>query len=108
MTNDVSLDTVQWERMLPAEFRAAVDALPVAFLPLGTVEWHGEHNALGLDALKAHALCVEAAKRAGGGVVHPPLYGGMGGLHMPGTVHIEGEYDWEEHAAAAVAGAPVR
>jgi len=40
---------VCWERLLPAEFREAMAALPVVFLPLGTVEWHGEHNALGLD-----------------------------------------------------------
>lgn len=86
-----------WERLLPAEYRAWQAALPVAFLPLGTVEWHGEHNALGLDALKAHALCVRAARRAGGGIVHPPLYGGMGGLDRPATVVIEGEYTWENH-----------
>jgi creatinine amidohydrolase len=88
---------VQWERLLPAEFRRAVEALPVVFLPLGTVEWHGEHNALGLDALKAHRLCVLAARQAGGGVVHPPLYGGMGGLDKPATVVVEGEYDWDNH-----------
>ncbi len=90
-------EKIQWERMLPAEFRAALAALPVIFLPLGTVEWHGEHNALGLDALKAHELCVRAAHRAGGGVVHPPLYGGMGGLDKPATVIMEGEYAWENH-----------
>jgi creatinine amidohydrolase len=87
---------VQWERMLPAEYRAAIDALPVVFLPLGTVEWHGEHNALGLDALKAHALCVRAAQQAGG-VVHPPLYGGMGGLDKPATVVMEPEMAWENY-----------
>lgn len=87
--------TVQWELMLPVEFRAAQAALPVCFLPLGTVEWHGEHNALGLDSLKAHALCIRAALAAGGGVVHPPLYGGMGGLDMPATVVMEPEMAWE-------------
>ncbi len=86
---------VQWELMLPAEFRSAQAALPVCFLPLGTVEWHGEHNALGLDALKAHALCVNAAEQAGGGIVHPPLYGGMGGLDKPATVVMEPEDAWE-------------
>jgi creatinine amidohydrolase len=88
-------ETICWERMLPQEFRAAVERLPVVFLPLGTVEWHGEHNALGLDSLKAHALCVEAARKAGGGVVHPPLYGGMGGLDKPATVIVEGEHSWD-------------
>jgi creatinine amidohydrolase len=87
---------VQWELMLPAEFRAAQAALPVCFLPLGTVEWHGEHNALGLDALKAHALCVAAAEQAGG-VVHPPVYGGMGGLDKPATVVMEPEMAWENY-----------
>lgn len=87
-------EQVQWERMLPREFRAAVAALPIVFLPLGTVEWHGEHNALGLDSLKAHALCVRAAQRAGG-VVHPPMYGGMGGLDMPATVVMEEEWSWD-------------
>ncbi len=87
----------QWELMLPEEFRAAMNALPVCFMPLGTVEWHGEHNALGLDSLKAHALCVRAAQKAGGGVVHPPLCGGMGGLDQPATVKIEGEQSWENN-----------
>ena len=88
---------VQWELMLPAEFRAAQASLPVCFLPLGTVEWHGEHNALGLDAIKAHALCVRSALQLGGGVVHPPLYGGMGGLDKPATVVVEPELAWENY-----------
>jgi len=86
----------QWERLLPHEFRERMDALPVVYLPLGTVEWHGEHNALGLDSLKAHALCVQAAERAGG-IVHPPLYGGMGGLDKPATVVLEPELAWENY-----------
>ena len=89
-------EQVQWERMLPREFRTAMAKLPVVFLPLGTVEWHGEHNALGLDSLKAHALCVRAARQAGG-IVHPPLYGGMGGLDMPATVVVEEELAWENY-----------
>ncbi len=36
------------------------------------------------------ALCVQAAER-GGGIVHPPLYGGMGGLDRPATVVMEAE-----------------
>ena len=95
MIHQFGKSRVQWELMLPAEFRAAQAALPVCFLPLGTVEWHGEHDALGLDALKAHALCVAAAHAAGGGVVHPPVYGGMGGLDKPATVVMEPEMSWE-------------
>lgn len=88
--------TIQWELMLPREFRAAIAKRPVCYLPLGTVEWHGEHDALGLDSLKAHALCVRAAQQSGG-IVHPPLYGGMGGLNKPATVKIEDEHTWDNH-----------
>src|SRR2546427_13120524 len=76
---------VQWERLLPREFREAVARLPVVFLPLGTVECHGEHNALGLDALKAHALCAGAAGEAGGGV-RSPVYGVIGGVGFAAAV----------------------
>jgi creatinine amidohydrolase len=86
----------RWERLLPEEYRAAFARLPVVYLPLGTVEWHGEHLALGLDSLKSHGLCVRAAGRTGG-IVHPPLYGGMGGLDKDATVIMEGEYSWDNH-----------
>ena len=88
---------VRWECMLPDEYRAAMAALPACFLPLGTVEWHGEHTALGLDSLKAHGLLCEAARTGGGGVVHPPVYGGMGGLDQPATIVVEGEHTWDNH-----------
>lgn len=97
MDHNTNKINVQWERMLPYEFRTSIQQLPVVFLPLGTVEWHGEHNALGLDAVKAHALCINAAQKSGGGVVHPPVYGGMGGLDKPATVVMEGENSWENH-----------
>jgi creatinine amidohydrolase len=87
---------VQWERLFPREFERAMRELPTVYLPLGTVEWHGQHNALGLDALKAHALCVMAARKAGG-IVHPPLYGGRGGLDKPATVVLESELTWDNH-----------
>ncbi|MBD3175355.1 MAG: hypothetical protein GF320_09245 [Armatimonadia bacterium] len=81
---------VQWERMLPHEMEEAMAACPTALVPLGTLEWHGLQNCLGVDALKAHELCRQAAL-AGGGVVLPPLYGGMGGVPEPFTVCIEDE-----------------
>ena len=48
---------------------------PAFAVPVGTIEWHGHHNPLGLDALKAHALCVRAAEQCGG-VAMPPLWYG--------------------------------
>lgn len=66
---------VQYERLRPAQIVARREACPVAYLPLGTLEWHGEHNPVGLDALKMHALLLRCAE-AHGGLVFPPLYYG--------------------------------
>jgi creatinine amidohydrolase len=81
---------VQLEFLHPAEIETAQATCPTLFLPLGTIEWHGFHNVTGLDALKAHALCVHAAEQ-GGGLVHPPLYGGVGGLEEPHTFVFDPE-----------------
>ena len=64
---------MRFEEMFPWEIAAAMAEAPLCYLPLGTLEWHGEHAAVGLDALKAHAICVLAAERSGGLVV-PPIY----------------------------------
>jgi len=60
----------------PGELLARMDAFPVAFAPLGTLEWHGRQNPLGCDAIKAEALCVAVAEQVGG-VVMPPLFFGV-------------------------------
>ncbi|MCZ6677597.1 MAG: creatininase family protein [Candidatus Poribacteria bacterium] len=66
---------VRYEEMLPSEIIKARNACPIAYVPLGTLEWHGEHNAVGLDALKAHALAVKCAE-TGGGLAFPALWYG--------------------------------
>ncbi len=83
---------VRLERMRPAQIDAACAECPTLYQPLGTIEWHGVHNVVGLDAVKAHHLCVRAAQRSGG-VVAPPLFGGVGGLEEPYTFIIEPEHD---------------
>lgn len=64
---------VCWERMFPDELEAAFAACPLLYLTYGLCEPHGPHNALGLDALKAHALACRAADEYGG-IVAPPDY----------------------------------
>lgn len=50
------------------------------YVPFGAMEWHGYHNPVGLDCLKAHEQLVGLAL-ATGGVVYPPVYFGSGGGH---------------------------
>lgn len=61
---------VRWERMFPDELEAAFAACPVVYFAYGLAEPHGPQNALGLDILKAHAICQRAAWEHGG-VVAP-------------------------------------
>ncbi len=63
----------RYERLMPAEIEAIFARHPVAYLPWGALEYHGKHAAVGLDGLKAHGLCVELA-RAAGGLVLPSVY----------------------------------
>ncbi len=97
---------VQFEELFPWELAQAIAQAPICYLPLGVLEWHGEHSAVGLDALKAHALCVNAARQSGG-VVVPPLYWATdyredleGGRYLTGGVergeryHVPGNMFW--------------
>ena len=72
---------VRWEEMFPDELLAAIAACPVCYVPYGLAEPHGAYNALGLDWLKATAIC-ERAAAAFGGVVAPPIAWHM--QDMPG------------------------
>jgi len=67
---------VRFEEMLPCEMEAAVAAFPVAYVPFGSLEWHGKHLPLGNDTLKAHLLLCRVAEQYGG-VVVPPTYWGF-------------------------------
>jgi len=67
---------VRYEEMFPFEFKEAIEKNPTAYLPMGSLEWHGYHNALGLDSLKAWKILELVAKK-NGGIVFPPLFIGL-------------------------------
>ena len=64
---------VRFDELLPHEFRKRLAQRPIAYLPLGTLEWHGEHLPLGSDAMQSEGLMVECARRFGG-IVMPPIH----------------------------------
>ena len=66
---------VRYEEMLPHEIVARRKGFPAAFIGLGGLEWHGEHMAVGNDALKAEKLC-ELAAESSGGFAFPTLWYG--------------------------------
>lgn len=71
-----TISKTRYEEMFPEEFKASLVANPIAYLPLGSMEYHGYHNVLGLDSLKAWKICELAATKIGG-IVFPPLYLGV-------------------------------
>ncbi len=69
------MSEVRYQMLRPAQIVARRKERPVAYIPLGTLEWHGEHNPLGADTIQAEGLAVLCAQK-GGGLVFPPLYYG--------------------------------
>src|SRR3989454_7906668 len=64
--------TVQYELMRPPEIVRERSRLPLVFIPIGPIEWHGPHLPMGMDGLHAHMVAVEVAQRVGGVVL--PIY----------------------------------
>lgn len=66
-------EIVHYAAMTPAVFRRRLADAPIAYLPLGTLEWHGEHLPLGSDGLQAQGFFERLAHRVGG-IVLPMLF----------------------------------
>ena len=66
---------VLYEELLPEECVQRIKEMPVAYLPLGTLEWHGPHMPLGADGIQSKELFVRVAEKVGG-VVLPMLFMG--------------------------------
>ncbi len=70
------MEKVRYQDMLPHEIVARRRRFPAAFVPIGVLEWHGEHLAVGMDGLLAERLCEIAAAQSGGFSFPTVWYGG--------------------------------
>ncbi len=66
------VESVLYAELTPRAFRERVAAAPIAYLPLGTLEWHGEHLPLGADGLQSQGFFERLAREVGG-IVLPML-----------------------------------
>ena len=73
---------VRLERLRPDGIAAALARAPIAWIPLGALEFHADHLPSGTDGLTGHGVVVGAAERLGG-VVLPWSYLTMGTLALP-------------------------
>lgn len=67
--------TRQIAHLRPDEILPELAQAPVAYLPLGLLEWHGPHLPLGVDSFNAEAVALQAADISGG-FVFPTVYFG--------------------------------
>ncbi len=81
---------VLYEELTPAEFRMRLADTPVAYLPLGTLEFHGEHLPLGSDGIQPSEFFMEVAAEFGG-IVLPPLFLGPDRMDETGGVEYYGK-----------------
>src|SRR5438445_622247 len=58
--------TVEYELMRPPEIAQARARLPLAFIPIGPLEWHGPHLPMGMDGLHAHPVATDRPTTCGG------------------------------------------
>jgi creatinine amidohydrolase len=68
------LPEVRYHMLRPQQVVERRKECPAVYIPLGNLEWHGEHNPLGADTLQAEGIALLCAQR--GGLVFPPLHFG--------------------------------
>ena len=66
---------MRYEKMLPHQIRAAIAANTPVILPLGVLEYHGEHMAVGMDTL-AVTCALDILEKEADIVILPPFYYG--------------------------------
>ena len=69
------MNDVRFDYMVPSAVVARRKACSLAYLPVGSLEWHGSHMPFGTDYLTVNYIAIEAARRFGG-VAFPPIYYG--------------------------------
>jgi len=67
-------DEVRYHMLRPEQIVKRRKECSIAYVPIGTLEWHGVHNPLGADTLQAEGIAIRCAEK--GGLAFPPLYYG--------------------------------
>jgi creatinine amidohydrolase len=84
---------MRYEMMLPRQIRAAIAANTPVVLPLGVLEYHGEHMAVGMDTL-AVTCALDMLEKEAEIVILPPFYYGAASYAVEppegtGTVQVD-------------------
>jgi creatinine amidohydrolase len=74
--------------LAPSDLVDRLASCPALLLPIGTIEYHGEHLPLGLDGLKAEAIATEAAARSGA-ILGPLSWWAADGVDHPSSLRLD-------------------
>lgn len=74
--------------LTPSQFRRRLAEAPIAYLPLGTLEWHSEHLPLGTDGIISSGFFTALAERVGG-IVLPMLFLGPDRTRDDGLIGMD-------------------
>ncbi|MBN2152711.1 MAG: creatininase family protein [Candidatus Lokiarchaeota archaeon] len=81
-----------YQYLTPPKIQEVVARCPLVLQPVGLLEWHGDHNAVGMDGLTSQRICERVIDRVGDGVLMPTCWiGTYGYVHYPGTLCYDGE-----------------
>lgn len=64
------------QELRPGKFQRLLAERPAVIFPVGSLEWHGPHNCIGVDTIKIAALCEEIARESGV-ILAPELFYGQ-------------------------------
>ena len=86
---------MRYELMLPHQIRTAIDGHWPVVLPLGVLEYHGEHMAVGMDTLAVTGI-LEILESETNLVILPPFYYGAASYAVEppertGALHVDAE-----------------
>jgi creatinine amidohydrolase/Fe(II)-dependent formamide hydrolase-like protein len=86
---------MRYEWMLPHQIRTAIERRWPVVLPLGVLEYHGEHMAVGMDTLAVTGI-LEILENDMDLVILPPFYYGAASYAVEppernGTLHVDAE-----------------
>ena len=72
----------------PLEMEEMINLNPIAIIPFGALEWHGEHNVLGVDSIKATEICKRTIEITGGVLFPCVNYGALKTMNFPFTFNF--------------------
>lgn len=80
---------IKFENLHPADLQHIIENESIAYLPLGSLEWHERHLPFGVDAIIAYEIGIKSVKSTGGTVL-PPLYIGTDTIYNEGGKEYRG------------------